>query len=146
METSIKEQYLEQFQWAKQEVRDLEREIKLRRDDNNFPSSVPYDREFVTGSKDVDNSVQVKNLYEILEMEKEQLERRHLCLQLEKQIREAINKIPVQSFRRILTKRYLLGLKLSDIATEINYSTSRTCELAKQALDAFEMPADPIWM
>ncbi|WP_273234213.1 hypothetical protein [Ileibacterium valens] len=140
------EKYLDQFLWAKRELEDIEREIAERRDDNSRLSSIPFDREYVTGSRNNDNSTQVKNMFLILEMERKQIERRHTCLRLQYQMKTSIDQMPDLTYRRILTKKYIYGMKQSAIARDLGYSNSRISELVRLATDAFVIPDDAIYL
>lgn len=140
------EKYLDQFLWAKRELEDIEREIAERRDDNSRLSSIPFGREYVTGSRNNDNSTQVKNMFLILEMERKQIERRHTCLQLQYQMKTSIDQMSDLTYRRILTKKYIYGMKQSAIARDLGYSNSRISELVRLATDAFVIPDDAIYL
>ena len=69
-----------------------------------------------------------KDILEIVQKEQEKL----------KKVLEQLNKLPNSLHKRILTKRYIEGKKLEQVAIEVNYSYYRTCRLNGKALNEFD--------
>ena len=139
------ERYFEQVKWLPQEIKELELRMKYIREQADSISSVPFDRDFVSGTRD-NRSKHERMILKLSEMEQEVARKMELNLELQAQMDLVISRLESRQDQQVLRLHYLHNMKWERIGLIMNCAgktAQRWCELA---LSRVSLPADALFI